>query len=309
MTTVETTEALRAVLTMAHSVREQAVQSLPSGTYAVVRSRMAGLLGIPDPWRPDGVDNRIGTIADWPTSSLFSAADRAALSMAEQFLLDVSAVDDAQRTELRTELGDGAAVLVNTLYAIDAELRVRSVTSQLFGSDLLAPLAPELDVEMREALNLVTRRVTVLDAVDPLTTELVRLRVARLHQCRICQSLRHVDALASGGDEDLFDRIDDYERADFSERHRTALRLADAVVNRPGDLPAELPTQLALVFTPAESLELVLDVERHSRNKVAVTNGTDGDGVGSGVSVYATPDGGFEMVRAAPGTEDPSSRF
>lgn len=309
MTTVETTEALRAVLTMAHSVREQVLQSLPSGTYAVVRIRMAGLLGIPDPWRPDVADGRLDVIADWPTSPLFSAADRAALTMAEQFLLDVSAVDDAQRADLHRELGDGSVVLVNALYAIDAELRLRAVTSQLFGSDLLAPLAPQLDVEMRDALNLVTRRVTVLDAVDPLTTELVRLRVARLHQCRICQSLRHVDALASGGDEDLFDRIDDYERADLSERHRTALRLADAVVNRPGDLPAGLVEQVAEVFTREECLELVLDVERHSRNKVAVTNGTDGDGVGSGVSVYATPDGGFEMVRAAPGTEDPSSRF
>lgn len=309
MTTTESEQALRAVLTMAHSVRQQAEQSLPAGTYALVRTRMAGLLGIPDPWRPGKADDRLAVIADWPTSAAFSAADRAALTMAEQFLLDVSAVDDTQRAELRDRLGDGAAVLVNALYAVDAELRIRALTSRLFGSDLLGPLAPELGVEPRDALNLVTRRVTVLDAVDPLTTELVRLRVARLHQCRICQSLRHVDALASGGDEDLFDRIDDYESADLSERHRTALRLADAVVTRPGDLPEGIAEQVAEVFTPAELLELVLDVERHSRNKVAVTNGTDGEGVGAGVSVYATPDGGFEMVRAAPGTVDPSSRF
>src|SRR5260370_9315956 len=38
-------------------------------------------------------------------------------------------------------------------------------------------------------------------AVDPMTTELVRLRCARTHRCRICQTLRLAGAPAAGANE------------------------------------------------------------------------------------------------------------
>ena len=66
------------------------------------------------------------------------------------------------------------------------------------------------------ALDLFTRTVPQLDAVDPVTTELVRLRGARQHQCRICSSLRSRPALVAGADEDTFSSVDDFEHSDLS---------------------------------------------------------------------------------------------
>ena len=286
------TDALRSIATMAESAKRAA----PVGSYALVRTRMAQLLGIADTWRPEDVDGRLDELADWPTSCRFSAADRACLTMAEQFVLDVSAVTDAQRVALRDALGDGAPVLVDVLHAVDVELRVRAAASQLFGADPLANVAPDPGVDLAGALNRVTSGVARLVALDPLTTELVRLRGARIHNCRMCKTLRHVDALTAGGDEDLFDRIDDYESSSMTERQKVALRLTDAVLTRPGDFLPELASEVHEHFAAAEILEIILDVARNSRNKVAVANATDGDGVGDGLTIYDTPNGGFELV-------------
>ncbi len=299
------TDALDAVATLAAS----AEQSAPPGTYAPVRARMAQLLGIADGWSPTERDDRLAELSDWPTSSQYSTSDRACLTMAEQFVLDVSAVSDEQRADLRDALGAEAGVLVNVLHAVDFELRLRAVGQRMFGTDPLGSAAPEQGVPLLEAMNRVTGLVARLDALDPLTTELVRLRGARIHNCRMCKVLRHADALDAGGDEVIFDRIDDYESSDLSERHKTALRLADAILTRPGDLPGALPGTVHEHFTPTEILELVLDVERNARNKVAVANATDGDGVGEGLTIYRTPDGRFELVSAGPGASDPRGRF
>lgn len=305
----QATDALRAIATMVESAKAAATGNLPAGTYALVRTRMAYLVGIDDSWRPERRVDRLGELAAWPTSPKFSAADRASLTVAEQFQLDVSGVSDEQRTALREDLGEAAAVLVNVLHAIDVELRVRAAGEQLFGTDLIGSVVPEEEVALPDALNRVTGLVARLDALDPLTTELVRLRGARVHNCRMCKALRHADALDAGGDEEMFAGIDDYESSDLAGRHKIALRLTDAVLTRPGDFPAGLVDEVNEEFSPAEVLEIVLDIERNARNKVAVTNATDGDGVGQGLTVYATPNGGFELVSTGPGVSDPRGRF
>lgn len=299
------TDALRGVATLAAS----AAQAAPTGSYPLVRRRMAQLLGLADGRRAPDTDDRLAELAAWPTSPRFSSADRACLTMAEQFVLDVSAVTDEQRKQLRDALGDDAAALVITLHAVDFELRLRAAGQQLFGTDPLASVVPERDVALPDALNAVTRLVARLDALDPLTTELVRLRGARIHNCRMCKALRHAAAREAGGDEAVFDLIDDYESSDLTERQKAALRLADAVLMRPDDLPDDLVDQVHEHFTPAEVVELVLDVQRNARNKVAVANGTDADGVGEGLTIYDTPDGGFELISTGPGVSDPRGRF
>lgn len=298
-------EALDSIATLTVSAEEAA----PVGAYALVRTRMALLLGIADGWRPEEQDDRLAELAAWPTSPRFSSSDRACLTMAEQFALDVSAVTDEQRADLRDALGDQAGALVIVLHAVDFELRLRAVAQRLFRTDPFEFAVPEQGVPLPEALNRVTGVVARLGALDPLTTELVRLRGARIHNCRMCKVLRHADALEAGGDEALFDRIDDYESSDLTERQKTALRLTDAILMRPGDLPAGLVGEVHEQFSPAEILELVLDVERNARNKVAVANATDADGVGEGLTVYKTPEGGFELVSAGPGASDPRGRF
>lgn len=112
--------------------------------------------------------------------------------------------------------------------------------------------------------------------LDPVTTELVRLRCARQHDCRICQSLRLADAREAGAGDDMLAQIDHYETSDLDERHKVALRLVDAVIWRPSDISDELVAQVHVHFTDDEIAELLLDITKWSTQKIHVTLGTDG---------------------------------
>lgn len=112
--------------------------------------------------------------------------------------------------------------------------------------------------------------------LDAVTTELVRLRCARQHDCRICQSLRLADARDAGAGDDVLAKIDHYETSDLSERHKVALRLVDAVIWRPADLGESLSRQVQEHFSDEELAELLLDITKWSTQKIHVTLGTDG---------------------------------
>ena len=112
--------------------------------------------------------------------------------------------------------------------------------------------------------------------LDATTTELVRLRCARQHDCRICQTLRLADAIEAGVDDETTAKIDFYERSDLAERHKVALRLVDAMIWRPTDLSDDLVRQAHEHFTDAELAELLLDITKWSTQKIHVALGTDG---------------------------------
>jgi hypothetical protein len=112
--------------------------------------------------------------------------------------------------------------------------------------------------------------------LDAITTELVRLRCARQHDCRICQTLRLSDAADRGLDEGMAGKVDHYERSDLTERHKVALRIVDAFIWRPADLSDELVAQAHEQFTDAELAELLLDITKWSTQKIHVALGTDG---------------------------------
>ena len=112
--------------------------------------------------------------------------------------------------------------------------------------------------------------------LDAVTTELVRLRCARQHDCRICQTLRLADAADSGLDEGMAGKVDHYERSDLTERHKVALRIVDAFIWRPADMSNELIEQAHEQFTDAELAELLLDITKWSTQKIHVALGTDG---------------------------------
>ncbi len=116
-------------------------------------------------------------------------------------------------------------------------------------------------------------RSSLLDAT---TTELVRLRCARQHDCRICQALRLADAIEDGLDDETTAKIDFYETSDLAERHKVALRLVDAMIWRPTDLSDDVVRQAHEHFTDAELAELLLDITKWSTQKIHVTLGTDG---------------------------------
>lgn len=256
-------------------VMASARAAVEPGLYTQARSRIASALDFAAPHPGD--------------------ADPACLAFAEQFALDVSAITPEQRGALIAALGAKAAPFVQALYAIDFELRLRATFEELFGGD---PLPAEPVVHPRElwpALEAMLPEIARLSALDPFTTELVRLRGARAHNCRMCKSLRNVRAVESGGDEATFDKIDLYERSDLAERHKVALRLADAMLWTPARFPEGLVDSVRAHFTPEQQLELVLDVARNALNKFAVAMDADGIGVGKGIGYYDTDERG-ELV-------------
>lgn len=112
--------------------------------------------------------------------------------------------------------------------------------------------------------------------LDPVTTELVRLRCARQHDCRICQTLRLGDAAREGADDELTAQIDHYEDSSLSDRHKVALRIVDAVIWRPADIDDAMVAEAQRHFTRAELSELLVDITKWSTQKIHVALGTDG---------------------------------
>ncbi len=275
--------------------------SAPARPLELARRRMAMML--------DGANDALGAIteldvgdvdaiASWPTSLRYDVVDRAVLELAEQFVVDVAATSDDQRRRCLGDLGDRAFDVVQSVYVLDHGLRVRAALRQLFGvSDVLMPasshtaeqaVGPEKrsGQDLWEALEHWMRAVARLDSLDPLTTELVRLRGARAHDCRLCRSLRNVHAVRSGADESIFDQIDDYENSGLSERHKVILRLTDAMLWQPTAYPVGLVDQVHQNLTSVESIEVVLDVARNASNKIAVAFGADEAHVVDGVEFY-----------------------
>lgn len=137
--------------------------------------------------------------------------------------------------------------------------------------------------------------------LDPVTTELVRLRCARQHDCRICQSLRLAEAREAGADDEVLAKIDRYEASDLDERHKVALRLVDAVIWRPSDISDDLVQQVRGTFTEPEISELLLDITKWSTQKIHVVLGTDGTDRlpldSAGVALLAFDETGGATVR------------
>jgi hypothetical protein len=108
------------------------------------------------------------------------------------------------------------------------------------------------------------------DGIDPIITELVRLRCAQYHDCRLCGSFRVQSALEAGFDESMQRAIGNYENSDFSSAAKAALRLCDAMIMRPGDIDPQLREELRTHFSDAQISELCIDVMKWSQQKALV---------------------------------------
>jgi alkylhydroperoxidase family enzyme len=223
-----------------------------------------------------GVDGRPSPATD--------DVDPAVLAFAEQFVLDVSSLGDDQRSTAMAALGADAFPFVQALYVADLGTRMHLAWEQLFGTDPGEDVSTTVD--LWTALETFMASVARLSALDPLTTEIVRLRGARAHNCRLCKSLRNVRAANDGADEQLYDEIDHYEASSLSERHRAALRVVDAMVWQPAAHPATLRDEVRASFTDVEVVELVLDVARNAANKIAVAFAADAPHVDDGLEFY-----------------------
>jgi alkylhydroperoxidase family enzyme len=230
-----------------------------------LRTRAAVLLGHPDGRRVDAPD---------PTVS-------ACLEFAEQFVLDVSGIGEAERDALRRHVDEDAVTdVVRALFLVEYALRLELVSALLFdGPVVAAPVpptaSPDPSAALREALGEYQEAVVRGQALDPLLTELVRLRCARTHNCRICQTLRLADARDAGADEAVTAAVDRYETSDLDERTKAALRVTDALITLPASLSADGVASARALLTSDELAELCLDVSKWSTQKVHVALGTD----------------------------------
>lgn len=129
--------------------------------------------------------------------------------------------------------------------------------------------------------------VARLRALDAVTSEVVRLRVAAQHNCRLCKSLRETTALDAGGSESLYDDIERFEESGrLNEAQKAALRYVDALIWTPTQIDAEVAAGVRRYFTDEQAVELTLDVMRNSGNKIAVALAADAPRVAEGIDHY-----------------------
>jgi AhpD family alkylhydroperoxidase len=129
--------------------------------------------------------------------------------------------------------------------------------------DGVPPMAPALDRAIVDFAAAAMRAQTL----DPVTTELVRLRCAGYHDCRFCASLRLEEARDAGVDEEMTAKVARFESSDLPERAKVALRLTDAVIIQPSAAGPGLAAQLRKHFSDEQIAELLLDIMKWSEQK------------------------------------------
>jgi alkylhydroperoxidase family enzyme len=104
------------------------LESLPAATLELCRLRLAQLLASEPAWQhsecalPSGQRE---ALSDWPTSKVFSSAERACLAVAEVHAMDAAAITDAQAEAVKAHFGDvGYVALVQALGVFDAVTRL-----------------------------------------------------------------------------------------------------------------------------------------------------------------------------------------
>jgi hypothetical protein len=222
------------------------------------------------------------------------------VAFAEQFATDVSGIGAHQRDQLLSALGDNAFRVVTAIFIADFVPRVWA------GFDALGMGRPGNGSEVawdddtdptRPLLKGFAPAVARLRELDPVTTEVVRLRGAVQHNCRLCKSRREGYALDAGGSESLYAEIEDFETsAQLSDRHKAALRYVDALIWSPSRIDATVVAGVRTHFTESACLELTLDVMRNACNKIMVSLGADAAQVSEGTELFRVEADGKTVV-------------
>jgi alkylhydroperoxidase family enzyme len=222
-----------------------------------------------------------------------SNAEAAVAEFAEQFSIDVTMIDGENRSRLWKVLGDSAFGAVVQMYIADFVPRVRAGLQALgVGGEYLGwvsgPVAWDHATDPSDVVfNGFLPTVARLRELDALTSEVVRLRGAAQHNCRLCKSLRETTALDAGGSETLYGDIEQFEAsAQLTDRHKAALRYVDALIWSPAHIDRGIAEAVRAHFSDAESVELTLDVMRNASNKVAVALAGDAPRVENGTEQY-----------------------
>jgi alkylhydroperoxidase family enzyme len=217
-------------------------------------------------------------------------------AFARQVATDVASLTDEQRAAAMAEAGPRAFALTQIIWVVDLGPRMAAALDALFSPSEPAAQTPgTAAADLWPALEDFARAVARLDALDDVTSELVRLRGASQHDCRLCRSRRSQAAITAGADDATFAAVDG-DRARLTDSQRAALALVDAMVWTPGAIPAEVVAELRRTLRPEQAVEVVLDVVRNAQNKIAVALGADAANVTSGVELYDLSDEGDVVV-------------
>lgn len=220
-------------------------------------------------------------------------AEAVVAEFAEQFSVDVSAITAEQRRRLVKQLGERTFSVVVQMYLADFIPRVRAGLEALgVGSEYLGwvsgPIAWDHATDPSDPVfNDFLLAVARMRALDPVTSELVRLRGAAAHNCRLCKSLREGNALDAGGSETLYEEIERFDSSGLlDERAKAALRYTDGLIWTPAHLVADDVAEVRSRFSEVEAVELTFDVMRNASNKVAVSLGADAPRIEHGTERY-----------------------
>jgi alkylhydroperoxidase family enzyme len=243
-----------------------------AGRNALVRRVCAEAMALPALHAQDGVADHDAQLAEF----------------AEQFAVDVSMISPEQRAAFMAARGRHAFAMAALIFVADFVPRVRAGLTALGFAPVVDPVGWDRDSDPVDLLlNQFAPLVGALRALDPVTTEVVRLRGAAAHNCRLCKSLREGAALDAGGTEPLYSDIDDYEASTLlDDRLKAALRYVDALIWTPSKIDPDVAAGVRAHFSDAEALELTLDVMRNATNKIAVALGGDAPRVSEGTERY-----------------------
>jgi hypothetical protein len=206
----------------------------------------------------------------------------AATSFAAQMVVDVASMTADVRASGLAELGVAAPAFILAVWTEDMSIRAGTAWREMFGEDW-RPIPVSAKTDPWVAHERFLLEVAKLPALDSVTSELVRLRGARAHNCRLCQSRRNVSAIDLAGGSDVFD---DRDPSGISEGQALALQVVDTFVWQPVQWPSGLGEQVVDALGPVAATELTLDLVRNAANKIAVAFGADAPQVETGVEYY-----------------------
>ena len=243
---------------------------------------------------PDGSLGRINAVVRQTCASVLSlpplaslvepASESVVVEFAEQFSVDVSGISDDLRQRLLSWLGRDSFGAVVLTYIADFAPRVLAGFEALGLGEAIS--TPEWDHTTDPAdavFNGFLPAVARETALDPVTSEIVRLRGAAQHHCRLCNSLREATALDAGGSEDLYGDIEFYGASNrLSDAHKAALRYVDVLIWSPADIAPSIAADVRAHFSDAEAVEITFDVMRNASNKIAVAMAADAPRVENG---------------------------
>lgn len=311
-------EAARALARLAAASWMAARELEIAGLVDSIVGRVAEQQGLQAPMAPGpvtmggGADN-----SSLPGENLSrDDANEIGLAFAEQMSFDVASLDDELRQHFLATFGASAFPIAQIIYVADFLPRILHALEELdaetqTGDDAELKFAsPGAATESTavEALGAAfdewIRVVPRLEGLDPVLTELVRLRGAGHHECRVCQSIRYLPALEAGAADSLMDSVITQASAAQTPAQAAALAFADELLATPGRLSPDALRAVKENFSAAQRVELVLDIARNATNKLAVAFAADAPRVETGFEICAADENG-ELRYGLP---DPRSR-